>query len=312
MDLSIVVPIYNEEGNLPTLYERLKKTAESVSPNHEIIFVHDGGKDGSVAIIKHLAAIDSNVKYIDFSRNFGHQIAISAGMDKATGKAVAIIDGDLQDPPELIRELYHKLQEGYEVVYAKRKKRDGESWFKLITAKWFYRILSRITSVNIPVDTGDFRIVDHKIIRILKQMPEKNKFIRGQIAWIGFRQTYLEYDRDERLHGETKYTIRKMLRLALDGITSFSTFPLKVATFSGFLVSGIAFVVILYALYSKFFLGQDQVASGWASIMISVLFIGGVQLIGIGIIGEYIGRVSDNVKNRPLYIVKETNIEEES
>ena len=245
-----------------------------------------------------------------FSRNFGHQIAVSAGLDLATGDRVAIIDADLQDPPELIIEMFAKMDQGYEVVYAKRNNRNGESWLKKFTAKVFYRILKSITSVKIPVDTGDFRIIDRKVVNVLKQMPEHNKFLRGQISWIGFKQTYVEYDRKVRQAGSTGYTYKKMIRLALDGITSFSNFPLKVASICGFVVSGIAFMVMIYALYSRY-ITKDYV-EGWTSTIISVLFLGGIQLISIGIIGEYISRLSENARNRPLYIINETNIKKEA
>jgi dolichol-phosphate mannosyltransferase len=217
------------------------------------------------------------------------------------------MDGDGQDPPELIPDLYAKAKEGFEVVYAKRKKRDGENFLKKFTAKIFYRILARITTIEIPVDTGDFRIIHRKIQQLLKQMPEQHKFIRGQISWLGFNQTFLEYDREERMGGATKYTFRKMMKLALDGISSFSTWPLKIATIGGFIVSAISFVLIVYTLYQKYF-GTTE--PGWASLNISILFIGGIQLIGIGILGEYLGRISENVKNRPHYIIRETNMDD--
>ena len=229
-----------------------------------------------------------------------------SGIDHVKGNAVVIIDADLQDPPELIIPMYNKMQEGFEVVYAKRRSRSGENFAKKSTAKLFYRILRKITSINIPVDTGDFRIMDHKIVEVLRMMPEQQKFLRGQISWIGFNQTYIEYDRDQRHGGETGYTFKKMIRLALDGITSFSNLPLKFATFAGFIVSGATFIVILYALYSRFITGD--VVPGWTSLILAILFIGGVQLICIGIIGEYISRMSANVRNRPLYIVRESNV----
>jgi dolichol-phosphate mannosyltransferase len=249
---------------------------------------------------------DTRVHYIDLSRNFGHQIAVTAGLDHCIGEAVVIIDADLQDPPELIVPLYEKLQTGYEVVYAKRRSRPGESAAKLITAKLFYRLLARITNVSIPVDTGDFRIISRKVVDALKRMPEQNKFLRGQISWIGFRQTFVEYDRAQRAGGETGYTYSKMIRLALDGITAFSDAPLKAATLMGFAVSGIAFVVMLYTLYERLVVHNYE--PGWASLMISILFLGGVQLISIGIIGEYIARLSANVRQRPLYLIADTNI----
>ncbi|MEN9370108.1 MAG: putative b-glycosyltransferase, Glycosyltransferase Family 2 protein [Bacteroidota bacterium] len=307
MKLSIVIPIYNEEGNIDSLINRLRTVIAKMNITCEYIFVNDGSKDRSIQLIKNLALADPSVKYIDFSRNFGHQIAVSAGLDLAAGNRVAIIDADLQDPPELIIDMFAKMDEGFEVVYAKRKHRVGESWLKKFTAKVFYRILKSITSVKIPVDTGDFRIIDRKVVDVLKQMPEHNKFLRGQISWIGFNQTYVTYDRDVRQSGSTGYTYKKMIRLALDGITSFSNFPLKVASICGFVVSGIAFLVMIYALYARY-ITKDYV-EGWTSTIISVLFLGGIQLISIGIIGEYISRLSENARNRPLYIINETNIE---
>ena len=307
MQLSIIIPIYNEQGNIDRLINRLKGVIAQLNVTCEYVFINDGSKDDSINIIKNLAAIDPSVKFINFSRNFGHQIAVTAGLDKCIGERIVIIDADLQDPPELIIDMYKKMDEGFEVVYAKRAVRKGESWMKKFTARMFYRILKSITSVNIPVDTGDFRIMDRKIVDVLKQMPEQQKFLRGQISWIGFNQTYVEYERDERYAGETGYTYKKMIRFALDGITSFSNFPLKFATICGFAVSGIAFLVMLYALYARF-ISRDYI-EGWTSIIISVLFLGGIQLISIGIIGEYISRLSSNVRNRPLYIINDTNIE---
>ena len=306
MQLSIVIPIYNEEANIPALYQRLRTVVEQMGVSYELIFVNDGSRDRSLELLRTLAAQHPRVRYIDFSRNFGHQIAVTAGLDLSRGAAVAIIDADLQDPPELLPALYQKLGEGYEVVYAKRRTRQGESKAKKLTAKLFYRLLTRITSISIPVDTGDFRIISRKVVEALKRMPEQNKFIRGQISWIGYRQTYLDYDRAERAGGATGYTYRKMLRLALDGITGFSDVPLKVATVSGFLVSGVAFVVVIYTLYARFVTHDYQ--PGWASLMVSILFLGGVQLITVGIIGEYLSRLGANVRQRPLYIISDTNI----
>ncbi len=304
MDLSIIIPIYNEEGNIDKLFSRLNQVIQKLNLKEvEYIFINDGSKDRSLELIKTLAQRESSVKYINLSRNFGHQIAVSAGLDNSKGDAVVIIDADLQDPPELIEDLYKKLREGNEVVYAKRRSRQGEGAMKKFTAKLFYRILRNVTAINIPVDTGDFRIIDRKIVDVLKNMPEQQKFLRGQISWIGFNQTYVEYDRDERYAGKTGYTYKKMARLALDGITSFSNFPLKFATIAGFVVSGISFFMILYALYSRF-ISKDY-EPGWTSLMLAVLFIGGIQLIGIGIIGEYISRMSANIRNRPLYIIQE-------
>jgi dolichol-phosphate mannosyltransferase len=307
--LSIVVPLYNEEANVHALYERLKAVVEGMGVSHEFVFINDGSRDSTLALVHGLSERDPQVRYIDLSRNFGHQIAVTAGLDHAAGEAVVIIDADLQDPPELIPELYAKLLSGYEVVYAKRLSRPGESAAKLMTAKLFYRMLAAITHVDIPVDTGDFRIIARKVVEALKLMPEQSKFLRGQISWIGFRQTYVAYNRAQRAGGETGYTYSKMLRLAIDGITAFSDFPLKLASLSGFFVSGVAFLIMLYTLYSRFISHSYQ--PGWASLMISVLFMGGVQLIAIGIIGEYIGRLSADVRQRPLYLIADTNIRQQ-
>jgi len=303
--LSVVIPIYNEEMNIRKLYQRLCSALEALGATWEVVYVNDGSKDRSLSILQGLAETDHHVKYIDFSRNFGHQLAITAGIEHAKGEWIVIMDGDGQDPPELIPDLLNKAREGFEVVYARRRKRDGDNFLKKFTARMFYRLLAKITSIEIPVDTGDFRIIHRQIQRILSRMPEQHKYIRGQISWIGFNQTFLEYDREERMGGATKFDYRKMMRFALDGISSFSTWPLKVATISGFVVSAVAFVLIIYSLYQKFF-GTTE--PGWTSLHISVLFLGGIQLIGIGMLGEYLGRVSDNVKNRPHYIVRDSNI----
>ncbi|MGC6413958.1 MAG: glycosyltransferase family 2 protein [Bacteroidia bacterium] len=304
IELSVVVPVYNEEKNIEMLFNRIKENIP-VS-NWELIFVNDGSADNTLPLVIGLSHQYKQVKYIDFSRNFGHQHAISAGIENATGEYIIVMDGDGQDPPELIPELLEKAKSGFEVVYAKRKKRQGEGFLKKFTAKAFYRILRNITSIEIPVDTGDFRIIHRKIQAILKQMPEQHKYIRGQISWIGFNQTFIEYDRAERIHGTTKFTYKKMIQFALDGISSFSTWPLKIATLMGFGVSFICFIVILYTVYQKLF---GFTVTGWTSMQISILFLGGIQLIGIGILGEYLGRVNENVKNRPHYIVKDSNIE---
>jgi len=306
MEFSVIIPIYNEEANIEALYSRLRGVLESMQVSFEFIFINDGSRDRSLELLHQLAARDERVRYIDLSRNFGHQIAVTAGLDHANGEAVVIIDADLQDPPELIPALYQKLREGYEVVYARRRSRQGESAAKKLTARLFYRLLASITNISIPVDTGDFRIISRKVVEGLRRMPEQNKFLRGQISWIGYRQTYVEYDRAERAGGETGYTYRKMIRLALDGITAFSDAPLKGATLLGFTVSGIAFVVMLYTLYSRF-ISRDY-EPGWASLMVSILFLGGVQLIAVGIIGEYLARLSANVRQRPLYFVADTNL----
>lgn len=305
--ISVIIPVFNEEKNISSVYNRCVSVLDSIGESFELIFINDGSKDNTFQKVYQLSESDARVKYINLSRNFGHQIAVSAGLDACNGSYAVIIDADLQDPPELITSLYTKAQEGFDVVYAKRQLRKGETFFKSITAKFFYRLLKKITSINIPLDTGDFRIISRKVINVLKQMPEQQKFLRGQIAWVGFNQTAVEYQREERTAGTSGYTVKKMMRLAMDGITSFSNLPLRIATIAGFLVSGITFCVALYALYSRF-VSKDYVP-GWTSIIISVLFIGGVQLITIGIIGEYISRISSNVRNRPLYVVSESNLD---
>jgi polyisoprenyl-phosphate glycosyltransferase len=306
-EVSIVIPIYNESLNINALYERLESVMQKMNISYEMIFVNDGSKDNSIEQIKSLAKEYSTIKYIDLSRNFGHQIAVSAGLDRAEGEKVVIIDADLQDPPELIMDLHAKMAEGYEVVYAKRKRRKGEGFFKLLTAKAFYRILANITTIDIPVDTGDFRIMDKKVVLALRQMPETHKFLRGQISWVGYNQTFVEYERSERNAGKTGYTYSKMLKLALDGITAFSNFPIKLVTVMGFAVSLFAFLMIVYTVFIKYFTNQE-IEKGWTSIMVGILFLGGVQLISIGILGEYISRINTDVRKRPLYFVKETNI----
>jgi len=306
VDISVVVPVFNEESNLPVLHERLVNAITSITNNYEIIFVNDGSKDNSLTVIKTLAQQFSQIKFIDFSKNFGHQLAVFAGLEHAKGNAIVIIDADLQDPPELIIELYNKMQSGFDVVYAQREQRVGESWHKLLTAKLFYRFINRLSEVPIPLDTGDYRIITKKIKDIIVSMPEHNKFLRGQIAWTGFHQSSVLYKRNERLAGTTNYSYSKMFSFAFDGITAFSNLPLRLATYMGFLVSFISFIVILYTLYQKYI--KADTVQGWSSLMVSILFIGGVQLICLGIIGEYLGRIMDNVKQRPLYIVRETNV----
>ncbi len=300
---SIIAPIYNELENLPELYRRIKTVMDALGEPWELIPVDDGSTDESTALIAQLAQSDPCVRPVIFSRNFGHQIAITAGWDHARGQAVIIIDADLQDPPEVIPDLIQKWREGYEVVYAVRAERQGESWFKKISAAFFYRLIRYITDVNIPVDAGDFRLMDRKVVDVLKRMRERHRFPRGMSAWVGFRQIGVEYVRAPRFAGETKYPFRKMLKLALNAITGFSYFPLQVATFFGFFSAGLAIlaipiVAILRITGSRFFEGQ-------ATTLIAVLFLGGVQLISLGILGEYIGRIYDEAKGRPLYIVRQ-------
>ena len=300
---SIVVPIYNEKDNIPELYRRVSEVMKQTRKRWELVLVDDGSTDGSTDMILELAKKDKNVRPVIFARNFGHQIAITAGWDYARGDAVVIIDADLQDPPELILEMAEKWNEGYEVVYAVRAEREGESWFKLWTASLFYRIIFRITDVEIPLDTGDFRLMDRKVVDVLKSMRERHRFPRGMSAWVGFKQIGVKYKRAARTAGETKYPFRKMFRLALNAITGFSYFPLQVATFIGFISAGIAAIAIPIVIYLR--LTGSQAFFGQATTLIAVLFLGGVQLISLGILGEYIGRLYDEAKGRPLYIVRE-------
>jgi len=307
-DIVVVIPVFNEENNVDLLYDRLQGVMKSMNKTYRFVFVNDGSRDNTLQKLKDLASKDPHVKYIDLSRNFGHQVAVTAGLHFSEGKRVVIIDADLQDPPELIVEMEQKKNEGWNVVYARRKQRKGESFFKRLTARVFYRLLKSITSVDIPVDTGDFRMMDWKVVEVLNRMPEQHKFIRGMVSWVGFKQTYVEYDRDQRHSGKTGYTFKKMLRFAIDGITGFSNVPLKVATWMGFGFSIVSFLLIIYALYARF-ISKDYVP-GWASIMISISFIGGIQLICLGLIGEYIIRMDSNLRRRPLYIINETNVTE--
>lgn len=304
---SVIIPVFNEEDNIRLLYARLTRVLLTLGKPFELLFVNDGSRDHTLAVVKELAQSDQAVKYIDFSRNFGHQIAVTAGLHFSKGERIVIIDADLQDPPELIAAMDEKMSEGWNVVYAKRATREGESFFKKITAKLFYRLLARVTSISIPLDTGDFRIMDRKVVNALNQMPEHHKFIRGMVSWVGFKQTFVVYDRQERLSGKTGYTFRKMLRFAFDGITGFSNMPLKLASYFGFFVSLFSFLVILYTLHAKFIL--REAVPGWASIMVSILFIGGIQLICLGLIGEYLIRMDANLRQRPLYVVNESNLD---
>jgi len=300
---SIIAPIYNEKDNIHELHRRVSEVMKSMRQTWELILVDDGSTDGSTELIRELAKRDKHVRPVIFARNFGHQIAITAGWDYARGDAVIVIDADLQDPPELIPEMVKKWREGYEVVYAVRAEREGESWFKLWTASLFYRIIARITDVNIPLDTGDFRLMDRKVVDVLKSMRERHRFPRGMSAWVGFRQIGVEYRRAARVAGETKYPFRKMFRLALNAITSFSYFPLQVATYFGFFSAGIAIFAIPVVVYLR--ASGSQAFFGQATTLIAVLFLGGVQLISLGILGEYIGRLYDEAKGRPLYIIRE-------
>lgn len=300
---SIIAPIYNEKDNLHELHRRVSEVMNSMGQPWELILVDDGSSDGSTELIRELAKQDEHVRPVIFARNFGHQLAVTAGLDYSRGDAVIIIDADLQDPPELIPQMAEKWQEGYEVVYAVRAEREGESWFKLWTASLFYRLIYRITDVKIPLDAGDFRLMDRKVVNVMNSMRERHRFLRGMSAWVGFKQIGIEYKRAARKAGETKYPFRKMFRLALNAITSFSYFPLQVATFFGFFSAGIAILAIPVVIYLR--ASGSQAFFGQATTLIAVLFLGGVQLISLGILGEYIGRLYDEAKDRPLYIVRD-------
>ena len=301
---SIIAPIFNESGNIPDLYSRVRDVLDSTGVSWELILIDDGSTDDSADLIRSYAIQDDRVRPVIFARNFGHQIAVTAGFDYCRGDAVVIIDSDLQDPPELILDLITKWKEGYEVVYAVREEREGEGWFKLITAALFYRMISSITDVNIPMDAGDFRLLDRKVVDVLHQMREKHRFLRGMSSWVGFRQTGVPYRRVARQVGETKYPFRKMFRLAINAVTSFSYFPLQLATYIGFIASGIRILSIPVVIAIRLW-GTETPLLGQTTTLIAVLFLGGVQLISLGILGEYIGRLYDEAKGRPLYIVRE-------
>ncbi len=300
---SIIAPIYNEFENIPELVKRIHEVMDSTNQPWELVMVDDGSSDGSTDLIRELVAKDDAIRQVIFARNFGHQIAVTAGLDYSRGDAVVIIDADLQDPPEVILELITNWREGYEVVYAVRSEREGETWFKEFTASLFYRMIYRITDVDIPLDTGDFRLLDRKVVDVMGQMRERHRFLRGMSSWVGYKQTGVEYKRATRFAGETKYPFRKMLKFATDAITSFSYFPLQVAMYLGFISAGFSILAIPVVIILR--LAGSQAFFGQASTLIAVLFLGGVQLISLGILGEYVGRLYDEAKGRPLYIVSE-------
>lgn len=308
--LSIILPVYNEEGNLPELHERVSSALSSIG-SYEIVYVDDGSRDNSPAILADLAKRDAHVKVLSFSRNFGHQIAITAGLDYAEGQAVVIMDSDLQDPPEVIPNMVRQWRKGFEVVYGKRRTRD-DTRMKRWTAFVFYRFLHRLANISIPEDTGDFRLLDRSVVLEMRQLREHSRFMRGLTSWVGFRQTAVEFERGARKAGITHYPFMKMLKFALDGIASFSTIPLRLATYFGFASAGIGFLWGAYALYRRFFLPPNETVTGWTTIVIAIFFLGGIQLIILGIIGEYIGRIFMESQHRPLYILRSTlNVEKE-
>ena len=308
--VTLVIPMYYEEKVADECYKRVKQNLEKLENyNHEIIFVNDGSKDKTLDILENIANNDKNVKVISFSRNFGHQAAVTAGLKYVTGDAIVIMDADLQDPPELIPDMLKLWEKGNEVIYGKRKSRKGESAFKLLTAKMFYKTLNALSDVEIPRDTGDFRLVDRKVVDTINALPEHNKFLRGLFSWVGYRQAAFEYERKERFAGETKYPLKKMFKLASDGIISFSTKPLKVVGALGMLSIFISVILLIYALVSYAFKLND-ISAGWTSIMVAITFFSGIQLLSIWIIAEYVGRIYDETKQRPQYIVdKEINVE---
>lgn len=306
--LSIVVPLYNEAENVGPLLERVGNVVDRVQAelDYEILLVNDGSSDTTAAAVRREMQRRAHVTLVNLSRNFGHQLAATAGLELARGDAVVLMDGDLQDPPELIEAFLRKWRDGYDVVYAVRRERRGESRFKVLTASAFYRIIKRLTKIEIPMDAGDFRLMSRRVVDALRRSPERNRFLRGMVSWVGYNQTAIEYDRDVRYSGMTKYPLGKMIRFAMDGITSFSDIPLRFASYFGFTVSAIAFVYALVVIAFKLFsLRPPAYTPGWASTIVAVLFLGGVQLMSLGILGEYLGRVYDEVKGRPLYLISD-------
>jgi len=301
-DLSVVLPVYNEIENLDELRARLTTVLDGCGRSWEIVFVDDGSRDDSFAKMAAFAREDGRIRVVRFARNFGHQMALTAGVDHARGRLVAVMDADLQDPPELLSEMLRKAEEGFEVVYAQRTAREGETAFKKATAAVFYRLMRRWTNVEIPVDTGDFRLLGPKAVEAFRSLRERHRFIRGLTAWVGFAQTAVPYVRPPRTRGETKWPLRKMLRFAVDALTSFSHVPLQLATWLGFLVSAFSFLYIVVVLVLKI---RGVNVTGWTTLMFFILFLGGVQLIVVGVLGEYVGRIYEEVKHRPLYLVAE-------
>lgn len=303
--ISYVLPVFNEEASIQEFYQTLSSAVSAIKDKYrfEFIFINDGSKDSSLEKLKLLHSKDNRIKIIDFSKNFGHQIAVTAGLDYASGDAVIIMDTDLQDPPLVSLDLINKWEQGSDVVYAQRKSRK-DSVFKKLTAHFFYRTLNALTDIHIPKDTGDFRLIDRKVVEALKKFKERNRFLRGMVSFVGFKQTAVLFDRNPRFAGKTGYPLKKMIKFAIDGITGFSTAPLKLITRFGFLVSFFSFLLMIYAIYQRI-ANPDITVSGWAMLIVAITFIGGVQMIMLGILGEYIGRIYIEVQERPMYLVKE-------
>jgi dolichol-phosphate mannosyltransferase len=301
--LSIIIPCYNEEEVIKVTHTRLTSVLEEITPDFELIYIDDGSRDQTAELSRQLHTSDSRVRVILLSRNFGHQMATTAGIEHSVGDAVVLIDADLQDPPEVIKEMVDKWRQGYDVVYGVRTERIGESAFKLWSAKAFYRLINQLSDVEIPLDTGDFRLMDRQVVKALLAMPERDRFLRGMVSWVGFRQIAVPYQREKRVAGVSKYPLWKMVRFATDGILSFSLVPLRLAIWFGFFALALAFIGIIYAFVVRLFTSNWQ--PGWALLFIAILSMGGVQLIFLGVIGEYIGRIYREEKRRPLYLVKE-------
>lgn len=300
--VTVIVPCYNEQEGLSECHRRLSLALDSLNTWYEIIYVDDGSRDATPTLLERIYTADPNVTVVELSRNFGHQTAVTAGLEIAKGQVVITLDADLQDPPELIPEMINMWRQGYEVVYGVRESREGETGFKLWTAKMFYRVINALSDVEIPLDTGDFRLLDRKAVDAMNSMPERHRLLRGMCSWIGFRQYGLKYSRAARFAGRTKYPLRKMLSLALDGIASFSTVPLRLFSAVGMIAALFAFLGIVYALFIRLF--THTWVQGWTTLFLGMLFIGGVQLISLGIVGEYVGRIYDEAKRRPLYVTR--------
>jgi len=302
---SLIVPVYNEEATLLELYHRLQGVIAALDGPAEVILVNDGSRDRSLELMRDLHQRDSLFCYLSLARNFGHQVAVTAGLNFARGEAVVIMDADLQDPPELIPQMAQLWQQGYRVVYAQRNRRQRENWFKRLTAYLFYRLLKRLANVDIPTDTGDFCLLDRQVVDVLNRMPERNRYLRGLRSWVGFQQTAIRFDRDPRFAGEVKYTFTKSLALAVDGLVSFSKVPLRLSIYLGLFAAVVALLMTILVFYWRFF-AEDSPLTGYATLIVAVFFIGAVQLVSIGILGEYVGRIYEEVKGRPLYTLEET------